>query len=1004
MSTTNWRSIKSPQLKGLLNCLILTGSLLLSTLSAGTIGNGETKNGTLSSMGDTGSWTIELTEAVTLRVGISVISGTDFQPQLRLISPDHTQVASNSGTNSTNLTYKATSSGTYTIEVHDYDNPADGVGSYQIYAAQSKGTYTVPSGDEGGLLNNGEFYDGTIDRADIDLWSISTGAGETIRLGISETNGSAFTPMLLLYGPQGNLLTSNSGTNSTEVAYTTSVAGSYTVIVQDYNSDVTGSGDYRLYFARTGSEYTVPSGDEGGLLNNGEFYEGTIDRADMDLWSLRADAGETIRLSISETNGSDLSPVLLLYGPEGNFITFNSGTNSTTISHVATVAGSYTVIVQDYDSDVTGSGDYRLYFARTGSEYTAPNDDEGGQLSSGQTYNGIIDRADIDLWTLEAASGDLVSISLSEVSTGSLHPLLILYGPGGEHITYDSDNTVSQINVNITQTGSYQVLIADGNSDATGEGAYQLTFTRTPNASSLPSLSNSGSIANGDYVNGSISTIEDQDKWSFSAIAGERIWVQVGEISGSGFNPKLRLYTPDGTLLDQDDGSLSAELEFLAPSSGSYSIVVSESDADSTGSYRLYLAQSKDAFTTPTNDEGGPLLNGNSKEGNITIGDIDIWQFSAQQNEPVWLQLGELSGSGFNPHLTVYDESGAKVTSDTGSDSAGVFFKAPTSGTYRAIIREADTDSSGSYRLHLASGIDAFTIPADDEGGSVINGSNEEGNITLGDIDIWQFSVEQNTPVWLQLGELSGSGFNPHLTVYDESGATVISDTGSNSASVFFKAPTSGTYRAIIRELDTDSSGSYRLHLAASAQPFYPLSQDEGGGLASDQAVSGTLTLGDIDQWGFHASQGDQINIQLTETNGSGFNPFIAIFGPNAILVAVASGSDHASLDFEASAEGRYTIVIRESDADSSGNYELIATGMTPESVELQLNAFNNEDNALHITWPSPSKGWILQELVNLETDNWETSSLSPVDNGFEMSIEIDTSESDSAFYRLIKP
>ena len=836
----------------------------------------------------------------------------------------------------------------------------------------------------------------------------------------------------------------------------------------------------------------------------------------MDLWSLRADAGETIRLSISETNGSDLSPVLLLYGPEGNFITFNSGTNSTTISHVATVAGSYTVIVQDYDSDVTGSGDYRLYFARTGSEYTAPNDDEGGQLSSGQTYNGIIDRADIDLWTLEAASGDLVSISLSEVSTGSLHPLLILYGPGGEHITYDSDNTVSQINVNITQTGSYQVLIADGNSDATGEGAYQLTFTRTPNASSLPSLSNSGSIANGDYVNGSISTIEDQDKWSFSAIAGERIWVQVGEISGSGFNPKLRLYTPDGTLLDQDDGSLSAELEFLAPSSGSYSIVVSESDADSTGSYRLYLAQSKDAFTTPTNDEGGPLLNGNSKEGNITIGDIDIWQFSAQQNEPVWLQLGELSGSGFNPHLTVYDESGAKVTSDTGShsagvffkaptsgtyraiireadtdssgsyrlhlasgidaftipagdeggsvingsnvegnitlgdidiwqfsaqqnepvwlqlgelsgsgfnphltvydesgakvtsdtgsDSAGVFFKAPTSGTYRAIIREADTDSSGSYRLHLASGIDAFTIPAGDEGGSVINGSNVEGNITLGDIDIWQFSAQQNEPVWLQLGELSGSGFNPHLTVYDESGATVISDTGSNSASVFFKAPTSGTYRAIIRELDTDSSGSYRLHLAASAQPFYPLSQDEGGGLASDQAVSGTLTLGDIDQWGFHASQGDQINIQLTETNGSGFNPFIAIFGPNAILVAVASGSDHASLDFEASAEGRYTIVIRESDADSSGNYELIATGMTPESVELQLNAFNNEDNALHITWPSPSKGWILQELVNLETDNWETSSLSPVDNGFEMSIEIDTSESDSAFYRLIKP
>jgi len=256
--------------------------VLPGILSAQTVSSGQRVSGTLSPVGDIDSWTIFVESGTTLRVAVGEVSGSNFGPFLEVFEPGGTRVTSNSGSNSTNVAHTASVSGNFTVTLQDASFTPDGTGNYEIYFTLSKGPFTVPSGDEGGSISSGERHIGTIDLGDMDLWSFEASAGEGIRLAVGEISGSGFAPFLLLYGPDGSLLGSNSGTSSADVVLTAAVAGTYTVLVQDGTSDVTGTGAYELFLSVLGREFSVPLGDEGGSISSGERHTGTINLGDME--------------------------------------------------------------------------------------------------------------------------------------------------------------------------------------------------------------------------------------------------------------------------------------------------------------------------------------------------------------------------------------------------------------------------------------------------------------------------------------------------------------------------------------------------------------------------------------------------------------------------------------------------------------------------------------------------------------------------------------------------
>ena len=97
----------------------------------------------------------------------------------------------------------------------------------------------------------------------------------------------------------------------------------------------------------------------------------------------------------------------------------------------------------------------------------------------------------------------------------------------------------------------------------------------------------------------------------------------------TGYNGKLQLYGPTGALLDTAQATTDDLIAYTATNSGTFTALVSSYDIAGTGTYVLHLAQFPEAFVVPSGDQGGPLTNGGNHAGTNTLGDLDMWSFTA---------------------------------------------------------------------------------------------------------------------------------------------------------------------------------------------------------------------------------------------------------------------------------------------------------------------------------------------------------------------------------------
>ena len=121
--------------------------------------------------------------------------------------------------------------------------------------------------------------------------------------------------------------------------------------------------------------------------------------------------------------------------------------------------------------------------------------------------------------------------------------------------------------------------------------------------------------------------IGDLDTWTISANTGDVIIVRMGEItSGSSLAPWLRLYGPNGALINENFGSVAAEVFVRATNTGAFIVVAADATGGFAGSgpYRLTLAKTGDAIVTSPGDEGGPMNGSGLYNGTIDLGDLDL--------------------------------------------------------------------------------------------------------------------------------------------------------------------------------------------------------------------------------------------------------------------------------------------------------------------------------------------------------------------------------------------
>lgn len=907
---------------------------LVLTLRAGAqsaLTNGSPAQGTLAGPTDTKAWAFSAGAGEHISLTVTKISGgASFNPRVEVFSPTGHTLGAAAGTQGARLDLQGDVAGTYEAIISD--SQQTGSGTYQLQIAEIPEAFTVPAGDEGGGLTNGPSHAGTISAGDVDLWTLQAHSGDRITLQLSKTAGGAgFTPLLEVFGPDGTRLGLDDGNIASRVDVQGAADGTYTVQVSALTPD--GTGSYQLQLVQAPGALTIPSGDEGGPLPDGTDQSGTISIGDLDPWTFSAAAGDRITLQLTKnTGGAGFTPQLELLGPNGERRSFSAGSSGATVDVAIESAGTYVALVSD--AGKSGAGTYTLHLARNA--FAALSN----PLVNGDTVlKALGGVGQTNSWSFLASTGDRIVLRVGKSgTTGTFNPWMRLYNPNNVLLGSQSTASAAEIALTATNIGIYTVLVSDGSVAHNQTGSYLITLAKPGTPVTTAPGDEGGALTNGLGTTGTIDQ-GDMDLWTFRANAGESVVVRMGElVSGSTLQPYLRIYGPDGVLQDSYGvGGTAAEVAIRATNSGTYTIIASDNTSffTGTGGYRIKLVKTGSPLVIDPNDEGGALTNATTQTGNITTGDLDGWNFTAQAGQSIVLRMGELvANSTLTPYLRLFDPSGALLAQYGSSGvAAEVAVRATNSGTFSVVASDITSfyTGTGTYQIKLAKTGSPIVLGPSDSGGVLTNGFMNSGDVTIGGIELWNFDALAGDSIVVRMGKLiPNATLTPYLRIFGPEGS-LLSAYGASSvaAEVSTRATNSGTFTVMAADVTSfyTGKGTYRIKLGKTGSPIVVAPNDEGGPLTNGWDHVGNIDAGDLDVWSFDAVTNESFVIRMGESvANSSLTPFLRVYGPDGALMS-QYGASSAAAEVSGRATNSGTFTVLATDLSSfyvgSGGYHL---------------------------------------------------------------------------------
>lgn len=775
---------------------------------------------------------------------------------------------------------------------------------------------------QGPLENGGNHEGATSPIGDEDSWTFTANAGDTIILRCGELSGTAsYNPFLRLFAPGGALMTQNNAAGDSYISVRATNSGTFSAVVSSGFANQTGT--YNLRLVKVPGPFVVPAGDEGGALINGGNHSGTNSLGDEDVWSFTAAVGDNITLRVGEIAGTpSYSPYLRLYGPTGVLIGQDNDASDSYVNHRATNAGTFTVVVGSWFSGQMGSYDLRL--VTVPGAFTVPAGDEGGALTNGMNHFGTTSNGDEDAWTFTASAGENITLRVGELTgTANYYPFMRLIGPTGVLIAQDNDAGDSFINHRATNSGTFTVNVGAWFRGQTG--TYSLRYAKAPGAFVVPSDDEGGPLTNGGVHPGATS-VGDEDMWSFTAAVGDNITLRVGEVTGTAnYYPYLRLIGPTGVQVGFDNDASDSYLNYRATNAGTYTVLVGAWFPGNAGTYNLHYANVPVPFIVPPGDEGGGLTNGANHLGVTSNGDEDMWSFSATAGENITIRVGETSGTAnYNPFVRLIGPTGVLIAQDNNASDSYINIRATNSGTFTVIVGAWFRGNTGTYNLRYVKAPGAFVVPADDEGGPLVNGGNHLGTTLNGDEDMWSFTAETGDNVILRVGEVTGTAnYYPYLRLFGPTGVLISFQNDSSDSYLNHRATNSGVYTVVVGSWFSGQNGTYNLRYVKTPGDFIVPEGDEGGSFTGN-SHDGTITLGDEDVWRFTLCPGEPIALRCREVTGTAnFNPWLRLYGPTGVLIASDNDATESVVNHTATNGGTYTVVVGSYFAGPTGTYRL---------------------------------------------------------------------------------
>lgn len=327
----------------------------------------------------------------------------------------------------------------------------------------------------------------------------------------------------------------------------------------------------------------------GALSNTGKLEDGDATLPGYGFADSFTFTGEAGQQAIVDLRSDDFDTYLVVETPSGERLTnddYDGSTERSLLSLALSESGTYTITVSSFMADETGDYEMSINVDGSGTETTART--ESGELVAGDE---TLDTGEyVDVYEIEGRPGQVLTLDLR---SDNFDTFLILQSPSGERVENDDTDSTSRsfIESNLSEVGTYRILVTSYGSGVGGN--YELSMDQ--GTASAPAgerdvitlnvgESASGNLETADVLNDNGSY---KDTYAFQGSAGDTLRLS---LSSQDFDTYLRLITPSGESIDNDDfeGNVSlSAIELTLQESGRYRVVVTSYSTGSTGRYEL---------------------------------------------------------------------------------------------------------------------------------------------------------------------------------------------------------------------------------------------------------------------------------------------------------------------------------------------------------------------------------------------------------------------------------
>lgn len=334
----------------------------------------------------------------------------------------------------------------------------------------------------------------------------------------------------------------------------------------------------------TGSTSGFGLGDLGsaGFLLYGDSVTGEIDDSGESSWSFIGLEGESVDI-IVEPDGN-LDVVLDVLDSEGSSVLdgpvdFAFGTEQIE-NLILESSSTYYILVTSYDGS---PGTYTLTIYESGAARISGV--PGGDVEYGEIYEGSVTGTEAALWTVGAAAGEFLDITVSPLTEGLDVVVDVLDENGRSLLDEPRDQSYDTEYIRllpIPVNGLYTIAITSY--DGT-DGDFELLVEESY-------LSQPASFI---FISSSIDDAEETHDFPFYALADDLVIIQVDPEFP--FDVVVEVYNDDtGEVLETRDASTGfEEMLFRVPEDGNYFFRISGFEGD-TGSYEAILVGSDLVF------------------------------------------------------------------------------------------------------------------------------------------------------------------------------------------------------------------------------------------------------------------------------------------------------------------------------------------------------------------------------------------------------------------------